>query len=41
LYRYSGTHYTIVCAQAGKDLISCQTSGFLTIVSRYNQSNQS
>ena len=29
----SGAHNTIVCARAGKDLISCLTSGLLTIVS--------
>ena len=28
----SGAHNTIVCARAGKDLISCLTSGLLTIV---------
>lgn len=29
----SGAHNTIVCARAGKDLISSLTSGLLTIVS--------
>ena len=29
----SGAHNTIVCARAGKDLISCLASGLLTIVS--------
>lgn len=28
----SGAHNTIVCARAGKDLISCLASGLLTIV---------
>lgn len=28
----SGAHNTIVCARAGKDLVSCLTSGLLTIV---------
>lgn len=28
----SGAHNTIVCARAGKDLISSLTSGLLTIV---------
>lgn len=31
----SGAHNTIVCARAGKDLISCLTSGLLTIVRRW------
>ena len=29
----SGAHNTIVCARAGKDLVSCLASGLLTIVS--------
>lgn len=29
----SGAHNTIVCARAGKDLVSSLTSGLLTIVS--------
>ena len=29
----SGAHNTIVTARAGKDLVSCLTSGLLTIVS--------
>lgn len=32
----SGAHNTIVCARAGKDLISSLTSGLLTIVSPQN-----
>jgi len=28
----SGAHNTIVCARAGKDLVSCLASGLLTIV---------
>lgn len=32
---FLGAHNTIVCARAGKDLISCLTSGLLTIVSRH------
>ena len=32
----SGAHNTIVCARAGKDLVSCLTSGLLTIVSLFN-----
>lgn len=32
----SGAHNTIVCARAGKDLISSLTSGLLTIVSRHS-----
>ena len=32
----SGAHNTIVCARAGKDLVSCLASGLLTIV-RENQ----
>ncbi|XP_076808864.1 ATP-citrate synthase-like isoform X2 [Clavelina lepadiformis] len=31
----SGAHNTIVCARAGKDLISCLTSGLLTIGDRF------
>lgn len=31
----SGAHSTIVCARAGKDLVSCLASGLLTIVSRF------
>ena len=31
----SGAHNTIVCARAGKDLISSLASGLLTIVSRH------
>jgi ATP citrate (pro-S)-lyase len=30
----SGAHNTIVCARAGKDLVSCLASGLLTIVRR-------
>lgn len=30
----SGAHNTIVCARAGKDLVSCLASGLLTIVSQ-------
>lgn len=30
----SGAHNTIVCARAGKDLVSSLASGLLTIVSR-------
>ena len=30
----SGAHNTIVCARAGKDLVSSLTSGLLTIVSK-------
>lgn len=30
----SGAHNTIVCARAGKDLVSSLTSGLLTIVSQ-------
>jgi ATP citrate (pro-S)-lyase len=30
----SGAHNTIVCARAGKDLVSSLVSGLLTIVSR-------
>lgn len=30
----SGAHSTIVCARAGKDLVSCLASGLLTIVSK-------
>lgn len=29
----SGAHNTIICARAGKDLVSSLTSGLLTIVS--------
>lgn len=32
----SGAHNTIVCARAGKDLVSSLTSGLLTIVSNAN-----
>lgn len=32
----SGAHNTIVCARAGKDLVSSLTSGLLTIVSTTN-----
>lgn len=32
----SGAHNTIVCARAGKDLVSSLTSGLLTIVSTAN-----
>jgi ATP citrate (pro-S)-lyase len=31
----SGAHNTIVCARAGKDLVSCLASGLLTIVCEY------
>uniref|UniRef100_A0A1I8ING8 ATP citrate synthase n=1 Tax=Macrostomum lignano TaxID=282301 RepID=A0A1I8ING8_9PLAT len=31
----SGAHNTIVCARAGKDLVSCLTSGLLTIGDRF------
>ena len=31
----SGAHNTIVCARAGKDLVSSLTSGLLTIVSEH------
>jgi ATP citrate (pro-S)-lyase len=31
----SGAHNTIVCARAGKDLVSCLASGLLTIVRKY------
>ena len=31
----SGAHNTIVCARAGKDLVSCLTSGLLTIGPRF------
>jgi len=31
----SGAHNTIVCARAGKDLVSCLTSGLLTIGERF------
>lgn len=31
----SGAHNTIVCARAGKDLISCLTSGLMTIGDRF------
>ena len=31
----SGAHNTIVTARAGKDLVSCLTSGLLTIVRKY------
>nr|NP_001027756.1 ATP citrate-lyase [Ciona intestinalis]BAB00624.1 ATP citrate-lyase [Ciona intestinalis] len=33
--QYQGAHNTIVCARAGKDLISCLTSGLLTIGDRF------
>ena len=33
----SGAHNTIVTARAGKDLVSCLTSGLLTIVRYYYQ----
>lgn len=32
----SGAHNTIVCARAGKDLVSCLASGLLTIVRKPN-----
>ena len=32
----SGAHNTIVCARAGKDLISSLVSGLLTIVSKHD-----
>ena len=32
----SGAHNTIVCARAGKDLVSCLASGLLTIVRNQN-----
>lgn len=31
----SGAHSTIVCARAGKDLVSCLASGLLTIVRKF------
>ena len=31
----SGAHNTIVCARAGKDLVSCLASGLLTIVRQH------
>lgn len=31
----SGAHNTIVCARAGKDLISSLVSGLLTIVNKF------
>jgi hypothetical protein len=34
----SGAHNTIVCARAGKDLVSSLVSGLLTIVSTKNKS---
>lgn len=34
----SGAHNTIVCARAGKDLVSCLASGLLTIVRKYSDS---
>jgi citrate synthase len=33
----SGAHNTIVCARAGKDLVSCLVSGLLTIVRENNE----
>ena len=33
----SGAHNTIVCARAGKDLVSCLASGLLTIVRKINK----
>lgn len=36
----SGAHNTIVCARAGKDLISSLTSGLLTIVRLHLQSKK-
>ena len=37
----SGAHNTIVCARAGKDLVSCLASGLLTIVRKLNIRNDS
>ena len=36
----SGAHNTIVCARAGKDLVSCLTSGLLTIVRKLRRKNR-
>ena len=36
----SGAHNTIVCARAGKDLVSCLASGLLTIVSIFTIKKQ-
>lgn len=33
----SGAHNTIVCARAGKDLVSSLVSGLLTIVSNFTK----
>lgn len=35
----SGAHNTIVCARAGKDLVSCLSSGLLTIVRPFPNSS--
>jgi len=35
----SGAHNTIVCARAGKDLVSCLASGLLTIVRKKSIKN--